>query len=323
MLSSIDIYKKWIEIDNIFKNKIGEKNSRQFFISQLYITSVNKLYVGTNYYNEKKIYIEFDDIYLFEYNPPKIVGMSIIVTKNSNIDMKKMYVEISSGNNILEEAFLAFSVSLINAIQNSESSYDTLEKLEQIVEDYQEYFAKIRRKLSTELEQGLFAELTYLIKKIDEVGESVVLNWTGPERNKFDFSFYDKFVEIKSTINQLQTIVKISNENQLSKEDNSKLYLIVYILEKNPLGKTIIDCISLVYDQITSYEIKKIFTSKLILCGINKDTLEVDTKYCVKQTKKYLVDNNFPAITKQNLLPEIFNVKYSLNLSNIETMDDE
>lgn len=84
--------------------------------------------------------------------------------------------------------------------------------------------------LSIEMQQGLFAELTWLSGLL-EAGidpDKAVSSWKGCERGFHDFDFYGHVVEVKSTKTKEPLSVLISNERQL--DDNGLLSLHLYVL---------------------------------------------------------------------------------------------
>ena len=86
------------------------------------------------------------------------------------------------------------------------------------------------KKLSREKQQGLFAELKFLLKLISSTqisNHNAVESWKGGE-NHHDFQFKNRVVEVKSTTSKEPKKVKISNEKQLNDTDLDCLMLSIF-----------------------------------------------------------------------------------------------
>ncbi|MCR4661151.1 MAG: PD-(D/E)XK motif protein [Clostridia bacterium] len=309
-----DTFTKWEELNKLVKND----TKSAFLECYLSINSNNKLYFALNKDGKKTIFIEFPKHVLKNYNVPSISGMDIKKTDENFIDENCDYISISS-NLDNEEVFYAFSSTLSENILDSRSDSKTIEKLEQTIKFYKDYFSNSKKTLSQIEEQGLCGELLYLKKLIVEMGQDVIKNWQGPFKNKRDFVFEKRAIEVKTTINQLETSITISNENQLDPSNLDELKLAVYVLERDENGPiNVLNCIKDIDDIVVDVGLKKIFHSKIIALGVNVDSYE--PKYCftVQNLKTYTIDESFPSLKKGNIPSVVFNVSYKINLNSLD-----
>ena len=308
------IYTKWEELEeNLIPNNV---NVVEYYLSN---KPNNRLYLGIDGTdNDKKIYIEFDSIALENYKIPHITGLKITRVKAPYIDDTKSYICVSNSSDT-EEVFLAFSATLVENLKDSKSNSSTIEKIEDTIKFYKDYFSNNLKSLSDSEEQGLCAELMFLKELIENEGQLVVNNWLGPQKNKRDFVFENKAIEIKSTLNQLETSITISNENQLDCFNVDELKLVVYILEKNPIGTiNVTNCINLVDSLLTDVEMNKVFKAKIISMGINVKEYANKNNYTCESIKNYLIDESFPCLSKHNIPNVCFSVKYKINLNSLD-----
>lgn len=314
-MTNSNLYDAWETIVLKAKNECNSNNQN------IYVPygscQFGMTYISTNRIKNKSLYIEVLPEAADKIQMPKIQGLSFEYLSVPAIDISKMYLRISLVNtDALEEAFEAFTVSVINSIQSLTSSVDVLVTISQLVFDYESFFGSEKTKhLSKQEEQGLFGELHFLSKLIEEKSEDSVQWWMGPSKNKHDFIFESNVgVEIKTTSSQLQKNISISNENQLRFEDRKKLFLILYVLEVNPTGRTVSNLIKEVEEKIERPANRKEFKERLLEFGILPSNFI--GRYSFVNVGSYIFEINslFPRISKQMVDSRIFDVKYKINV---------
>jgi len=243
-----------------------------------------------------------------------------MVVTNDFINKDKLFIKIQ--NKIEnEEIFISFSSTLTDVLYESNSSYETINVFEETIKYYKDYFSNKNFQLSEKEEQGLCAELIELNNQIDEHGENVVLNWLGPNKNKRDFVFEDYAIEIKSTKNQTNTSIHISNENQLDNsfpEGIKDLFLKVYIMENNDNGFNVITCAKDVLSKLTETTIIKAFVSKLLNLKINIELYKPKAHFTIQTKNTYKITNKFPSLTSKKLPLGIHSIEYKISLDSIK-----
>ena len=309
-----NIYDKWLELES--KIPLEGNNVFEYYLSK---KANNKMYFGIDSKKTKKIYIEFDIEAIQNYKLPEILGMKISRIKAAYIDPKKAYISIENESDT-DEVFLAFTATLVDKIHDSKSNSKTIDSLEITIKYYKDFFSNPNKSLSDSEEQGLCGELMYLKDLIETQGQECVLHWLGPNKNKRDFVFENKSIEVKSTLNQTETSITISNENQLDNSNTEELFLIVYVLEKDPNGNiNVTSCANSIIELLTDVQCNKVFISKLLQMNVDVNTYKHKNSYTVQKIKKYKVSDDFPCLSKKNIPSIIFNVKYKINLNSLDS----
>jgi hypothetical protein len=278
----------------------------------------NTVFLADNINGEKRVFIEFDKAEIMGYLPIQVNGLDIKVSENNQISNSMLYLCIALADLQLEEAFLAFTSSIVLTIQKSTSNLETIKIIEEIIKRYTDFFSrKSTYSLSEIQEQGLFAELFELSNLINIYGEKAIKSWEGPEKRRRDFIFNDFEIEVKSTMKLSDTVTTVTSIKQLEPFD-MPLYLHLHALEKSNTGIQIIDIIDRIIEKISSIQYKKMFLGKLFLLGIDKDTYEPKQSYRVVSSTKYVVDDSFPRIKSENIPVEVFEIKYKIDLKSIK-----
>lgn len=309
------VFEKWDELKSSPDNVDRKKLVKPYFLGGKAKANV---YFGLD--NKKMgIYLEFTKEVLADLNITSIKGMVIKVIPAEFIDEAKMYIYIENSINN-EEIFEAFSSSLVDKLATAKSYFDVYEDLIKIVKEYKDYFSNPNVKLSKIEEQGLCAELLELSHLIQLKGEKVIYNWQGPSKNKRDFVFENKALEIKSTLKQEDSSISISNENQLDVSYPSfleKLFLKIYIMEDADKGININNCIDKILGQIKSIEIRTAFLADLFKMKIDIDKFKAKYNFSIQSENCYLISSDFPSITSKKISSAIFGVTYRIKINQI------
>lgn len=318
-----NVINKWKRLKEEIKLDPIYKDCLYFRIKPLDMNLFNAFYMSANINQKLLIYIEFpiNDDALKSYTFPKLNGVLIDTTIENRINDKKEYLRITKEDNCPEELFISLCVSLMEGIHDSTSNKSSILIIDEILKQYSNLFTKKSNPLSKEEEQGLYCELLFLEKLIETFGDTAVKNWNGPQKNKHDFIFEDnKAVEIKSTSNQEQIIIHISNENQLDNNGLDELILMVYIIESNQIGNTVGDLIKRVLNIIDSPDMHLLFVTNILSLKIDPYEYIGNYHFSVTGLHRYLVDDKFGRITKSNIPSNAYDVKYRLNISDEKEM---
>ena len=312
-----DIYSKW--------KSLMAKNDGALSISAFYVSKKcpSKLFFG--YDGEKKyIYLEFEPAALASFKCPKAKGLEINVVDVPEIEDGYKYICITNIDN-KDEVFLAFCNTLYDGLVECSTYFDVAETLTKTIRYYKSYFSNPNKPLTEEEEQGLYCELIYLEKLIVNNGQDTIKNWEGPSRNKRDFVFENKSVEIKSTISQIVPSIRISNELQLdsSYPENINLLLKVFILEKVEDGDCLTKVAHRVENALTDIELRKSFKQKLLMDKVDLSLYEDINHYSIQKEKLYKVDDDFPSITRSKISDQIFKVEYYVSLAKLNDWEVE
>ena len=268
-MNSITLYQIWDSLKTKVVNQCT--NDTQNIYSLYNNFDFGSVYVSTNKIKDKAIIFYVKNL-PNEVVFPNIKGLSFEMTTIPAISQHKTFIKISTKNqDCLEEAFEAFTVTLVEMVKNLQDPYDVIEAIFEVVEKYVQFFSDDKEiKLSKSEEQGLFGELLFIKKYLEETGdENVITAWTGPSKNKHDFIFPNNVgVEIKTTLCQTRKDLTISNENQLDQKERKNLYLRLYVLETNPNGTTIDVLVDKISSKLNNFALTKHFNQKLLENGV-------------------------------------------------------
>ena len=185
---------------------------------------------------------------------------------------------------------------------------------------WKKMFVNSKKQFLTEPEiMGLIGEISFLRGYLTEcIGLSKALDsWSGQELTHKDFSFDNKWYEIKSISNGNQS-VRISSIEQLESAYNGEL--VVYILEKmseSYSGITLNKLFEETCDLFDNVDERDRFRAKVYMQGYEYNSYYDGFVYEYKGMLRYLVDADFPKLT-HNLLPDaIIKASYEISLNDI------
>ena len=309
------VFEKW---EDVKTNSVKGKN----YIAKYYLGNKSTANVYFGIVDEKMcIFLEFTKDVLADLDIPTLKGMIIEIAKEPSIDPNKKYLIVQNESQN-EEIFEAFSSSITDGLLNVTSYFDVYETFKKVVKEYKDYFANPNKLLSKQEEQGLCAELLELSNLISLKGETAVNNWQGPAKNKRDFVFDEMALEIKSTLSQENTAIRISNENQLDASfpaNMKRLFLKVYVMEDSDNGINVNKCIDKVLAQIKTISAKTIFLANLMKLKISPKLYRAKYQFTVQKENVYQVQDDFPAITSKTIPHAIYDVSYRLKLDDISS----
>lgn len=228
-------------------------------------------------------------------------------------------VEIVLTNNELIRIFAHMIVDLVN---NSASKLPYLDICLTIIKQWSKFFESGRR-LSNEKIKGLISELLFL-KNLMETGytsDYAIDSWDGPDDKSVDFNLDgDIGFEIK-TANKNH--VNISSEYQLSLIEYKEKYLCCYPLQTNSgeNGYTInklMDYFLLKLDNTNDYSV---LDRKVTAYGFVKEfheEIEGNQHFFFGDIVMYEINDNFPKLVSENIPSEIKNIKYQINLNDLD-----
>lgn len=305
-------YEKWDEII-----QQAEKSSVESCLKIVFTSPWLDILFSSDILEDLMIYIHFSKSRKGDINI-SLNGITVSTSIVKSIDANNEVISIKNNNTDDINVFKAFSATLFDAIEQSGSETEAFDMIEKTIDDYKAYFSGKKGKgLTSEEQQGLFGELCYIKDSLDKGDNFVIDYWEGMNKNKHDFVYPDYSNEVKTTKNHTRLDVKISNENQLDNSLVDNLYLTVYRLEKVEAGKSIFDLYQEIKNKL-DYRNSNLLQSKLIQAGMNTVKDENYIKFHLIERFDYLIDDDFPKLTKDSLGDRIFQVTYYLNLDGIK-----
>lgn len=227
-----------------------------------------------------------------------------------------------------KEVFFIFCASLIETIEHKDNENDALNSLKNRYYSWR-LLLKNKGKMPYEIYQGLYGELYFLHEVLmKKYGIEIAVNsWVGPEGYSKDFSLNDTWYEIK-TIGTSSSDVCINSLAQLESDTNG--HLITIIVEKMSKEFDMGLCsVPLLYraivSEISNHQLRERFINKVLKYGFFDDDDSINnSKFEVQKINSYLVNNNFPKLTRNNVKSmAITKVKYDLSISSLEQFKED
>ena len=184
---------------------------------------------------------------------------------------------------------------------------------------WRKMFSSKNARLDESEVMGLIGEISFLKDYLFELyGKTIALEgWSGQEFTHKDFSYYNCWYEVK-TINAFKFSVGISSLEQLQSKVTGEL--VIYKLEKmshaynglsiNILAKNVLDLLD-------SDKDKDLFLTCLKKSGFTFDCSYDEYIYEVVSMKRYSVNNDFPKLSRENIIPAIVKINYELDIASL------
>lgn len=220
----------------------------------------------------------------------------------------------------LDEIFVKLCWDLANSslkatgtpIENLLLQYKKWQKLLQLRYD---------ETMSFPQQKGLLGELLYLNEKMDVQEQKIAIDsWVGPEGADQDFMFDTSWSEVKG-VSIAATSVQISSLEQLDCKVDGELH--IFFMDKTTSQNAKISLpvmVSLIADKIVDENLRNVYYCKLAMCGyLIKDVDKYNkTFYKISEHRAYLVNAEFPKLTKKVVPLGIVRAKYNVDLVAIE-----
>jgi len=242
------------------------------------------------------------------------------VEKNKRKD-GKWATQISSVERQNQDIFARLCVDLVENSYSSKSEQEGLGKVTARFLAWQKLFATMHESLPKSVLKGLVGELSFASYLIDKgISKDEVINaWMGPNGSDRDFTFIDKWFEIKA-ISTGKDKVTISSLNQLEIEEQG--FLVVSSVDETSstdpnaisISKLISNMRALLLD---APEATRLFEEKLVNLGYIDKSIYDDMYFIINGVEFFKVDSTFPKLVTANVPSEIVGVRYDLSLAGI------
>ncbi|WP_267490287.1 PD-(D/E)XK motif protein [Parenemella sanctibonifatiensis] len=164
---------------------------------------------------------------------------------------------------------------------------------------------------------GLIGELETLGSLIDIHGEHALTWWTGPLRQRHDFTGPGASLEVKTTASLDSGTFTMHGLWQAGSPDQS-LYLAVYQIEQNEQGTSLTDRAAALLKRVADRRTAQVLLAK---AGFRPEAERADVPHLVVSSRAWSVTDEFPFIQASDL-PEhvadaITNLRYSLQIGSL------
>lgn len=233
----------------------------------------------------------------------------------------KYYHHFELNEPIFEEQFHVLFDDIINYLTNFSTSEEAARAFEdrfiQWIILLQKGFTK---SMSLESVKGLIGELIILEKLLESDKEHIIIlnGWEGPQNGHKDFVYEDVWYETKC-LNSNAKKVKISSFEQLESKNDGILATVILTNSQPYLYRiTLNELIGKVKNKLVRIEHKLLFLRILANTSIVFSDELCDKEFFVKNIKYYIVNDEFPKITRSDVPAEIDEGNYSIILRLID-----
>lgn len=256
---------------------------------------------------------------LSDWNALKDIRIETAEDKNSSNKMFLLVLLLSKQH---KDIFCTLCEDLIADVSDIEEEDLLITRLTERLAKWQALFEKVSGQgLSIDAQRGLYGEVFFLRNCLDNIDDPILTlkSWTGPERSVQDFHREDWAVEVKTTHGKNHQKIHINSERQLDDSIIPNIFLYHLSLEvRNGNGESLNKLIDSVCERLESHSTAlRLFNLKLIESGYferHRPQYE-DTGYSVRQENIYIVRDQFPRITEQQIPSGVGDVKYSIVLT--------
>lgn len=241
---------------------------------------------------------------------------------NSFPESKFLLIQLLDRGDRVRDIFAAICGNIASTILSIPSEKDAVKLVISQMRKWQDLFSKkLKNILSTQEQQGLYGELTFLLKLISSSMDRIrsIDSWVGPNKAPQDFIGEAWAVEVKTiSVNRFPD-VSINGELQLDETSIDKLFLYNLVVEIGSVdGKNLPELVGDVRNYLSKDTIAlNLFENKLIYYGyfdIDANSYK-DRHYIIRKENYYLVQDEFPRIKKDDLLLGVSDVKYTITLA--------
>lgn len=256
-----------------------------------------------------------------DIKPKKYNNVSIQIEKFSG---ETKAVVVSLTNQRFRETFSKIAADVISCVYGLNTESESCSMFCLRVNSWRNIFSRGPMQTLTPEEQvGLYGELEFIQALINEgipTGE-VIDAWKGADAEDKDFQFHNVGIEVKSSHKQ-DKLVKISNVRQLDPAGFDALYLYYYSFAKSNGGPNTLPAqIDEVRAMLVGSPYLEEFESKLLNAGYNDaDKENYKSSYTQTYEEAYQVNEQFPKITKSDVMEAILDVSYVIDLNVCDEM---
>lgn len=283
---------------------------------------VIKVFRGTDSNGAQSLVFIFKEKPKFEIKTIKIA--SRILERENEF---RIFISLFDEDEVTQEIFDVFVKDIIEHVKSATAEKEVLEIMSKRFQYWTELFKKTRMTLNEQWIRGFWGELYFLDKILSvKLGvDDAIKSWIGPEKANQDFILDKEIFEIKTKTQSSQT-VKISNDNQLSREMYLTILTVTKSSELHENSLNLLQLIKNILDKIINHDNLLLFQQKLFEIGLFPyDNAEIYNvfSYEFSEVNYFKITDDFPFINHGNVPKAIPSYKYELTISEISEFELE
>jgi len=269
------------------------------------------IYIGHD--DQGRCAIKYRGNFNAENRIKSVSGIAVNQFKNETFNTLQFSL-ISNSN---AELFFTFCEDIIYATKTITDNVKAYKIILDRFFSWKKMFSAQKNLLTESEIMGLIGELLFLRDFLFvKYGKSdAIKSWSGQELTHKDFSYNDIWYEIK-TIHSGKDSVRISSLEQLQSSIDGEL--VVFSLEKMSSAYNGLKINILAFSILNSLEFdsdKDLFLSNIMNQGFTFNENYDDQVYELISMTRYLVNSDFPKLTRVDVSDAILKVQYDLSLA--------
>lgn len=242
---------------------------------------------------------------------------SLILDNGKTVENKYSLIILHSDDYDMQQYFLNVVALLFQKLPQDPSQKELVDEINKLI-----LLFSASAKPAMKTIQGLWAEM--LIIEQSNNPEYLIRSWHSSPNSKYDFNDGRNKLEVKST-NQTKRIHSFSYEQTIP-NPNSKLLIASIKVIETGIGKSILDLrdniCKRVLDLDLQYKVNEMILSSLGSDFSNISDLFFDYQYAIDETV-FIDSEKIPTIPLSSIPSELSNIKFSCDLSNINSIKKE
>ena len=272
--------------------------------------------------NVRLLIARFDaDVLPDGYDLPAFKSLDIQVRRETEGTTERLTATVRAPQAAWNDIFTSLAEDIARAVGSQTSESEAARIFRSRLLQWQLLLQKTGTAgLTEEQQQGLYGELWCLREIVLPAlpSHSAVMAWTGPGGTDRDFQFVGAIaLEVKTTRSSGTPALSISSERQLDDTGLQALYLLHLPLEKmQGAGETLPQIVAVLRSLLRPNPLTMaIFEDRLLNAGYleTQSALYQQTGYTTHGINLYRVQESFPRIIPQELLPGVGGVRYTIS----------
>jgi Putative PD-(D/E)XK family member, (DUF4420) len=256
---------------------------------------------------------------------PRARGFEVLPVAISPGPKGTVQLQLRCVDRAWSDVFSALSSDLVNRLEKEPSAAAAVISLRKRLSIWHAFFQRGANGLSAQQQRGLFGEVWCLQNLLIKAwgAERAVDSWQGPYGAAHDFRGPEVALEVKATLMEAASAMKISNEHQLASDAVRRLFLCQVVLALHEAGqKSLPDLVREVSSQLGQVDptVMAEFEDRLQASGyLHLEAAKYPERYSVPSYALYRVIEGFPRLTPADLAEGIETVTYVLRTSSLTT----
>ena len=242
---------------------------------------------------------------------------SLILDNGKTIEKKYSLIVLHSDDYDMRQYFLNVVVLLFQKLPQDPSQKELIDEINKLI-----LLFSASAKPAMKTIQGLWAEMLIIEQSTNP--EYLIRSWHSSPNSKYDFNDGQNKLEVKST-SQTKRIHSFSYDQTIPNPNSRLLIASIKVIETG-VGKSILDLRDNICKRVSDlnlqYKVNEMILSSLGSDFSNISDLYFDYQYAIDETA-FIESENIPTIPKDSIPNELSNIKFSCDLTNIQSVKKE